>query len=49
MEIKRLFILKRINPHNFLEGKPEMQELKLQLDGTHERDCKKPGEALITG
>ena len=26
-----------------------MQELRLQLDGTHEGDCKKPGETLTTG
>ena len=26
-----------------------MQEIKLQLDGTHEGDCKKLGEALTAG
>ena len=25
-----------------------MQELRLQLDGTHKHDCKKPGEILTT-
>ena len=32
-----------------LEEESEMQELRLQLDGTHEVDCKKPGETLTTG
>ena len=34
---------------NLLEEEPEMQELRLQLDDTHEGDCKKPGEILTTG
>ena len=34
---------------NLLEEETEMQELRLQLDGTHEGDCKKPGETLTTG
>ena len=34
---------------NLLEEEPEIQESRLQLDGTHEGDCKKPGETLTTG
>ena len=34
---------------NFLEEETEMQELRLQVDGTHKGDCKKPGETLTTG
>ena len=48
MKIKRFFILKRINSYKFAE-EAEMQELRLQLDGTHEGDCKKPGETVTTG
>ena len=33
---------------NLLEEELEMQELRLQIDGTHKGDCKKPGETLTT-
>ena len=32
-----------------LQEEPEMQELKLQIDGKHEGDCKKPGETSKGG
>ena len=31
---------------NLSDEETEMQELRLQLDGTHEGDCKKPGETV---
>ena len=37
------------NQFIYLLEETEMQELILQLDGTHEDDCKKSGETLTTG
>ena len=34
---------------NLLQEEPEMQELQLNIDGTHEGDCKKPKETFTEG
>ena len=32
-----------------LQEEPEMQELRLQIEGKHEGECKKPGETSKAG
>ena len=32
-----------------LQEEPEMQELRFQIDGKHEGNCKKPGEVSKAG
>ena len=34
---------------NLLQEEPEIQELRLNLDGAHEGDCNKPGEKFTAG
>ena len=34
---------------NLLQEEPDMQELRLQIDGKHEADYKKPGETSKAG
>ena len=34
---------------NMLQEEPEMQELRLQIDGKHEGDCEKPGKTSKVG
>ena len=49
MKIKKsLYTSESINL-NLLQKEPEMQELRLQIDGKHENDCKKPGETSKVG
>ena len=44
-------MFKQMNLHkiNLLQEEPELQELRLQIDGKLERDYKKTGETLTAG
>ena len=42
-------MLKRMNSHELVTRGTQIAGWRLQIDGKHEGDCKKPGETLTAG